>query len=146
MKKLVTVAAGVATAMSGAGFAAEFDNPTASLYYKLPFGGASHQRESSYGFAVNYDISAGSFGNRNPLHRTLIDFRFQNQQLQDMRFHGVTLLARDKQTNELNIGGTELSNEQAIALGAVVIGGVLCATETWICEDDDNPPPPAEPT
>ena len=141
MNKKTSLAAAIALALSGAGHA--FDNTTASIYYKLPFGGNAQQTIPSYGLNVSYDIEAGTFGNSKTLRPSLVDFRFQQQQLQDMKLNGVTLLARDKQTNELNVGGVELTTEQALVLGGVVIGGILCATENVICEDDDDTPPPA---
>lgn len=55
-----------------------------------------------------------------------------------MRFSGIPLLSRDQQTNELNVGGLELTDEQAIALGAVAAGTIMCLTETVICKDNNT--------
>ncbi len=148
MKKIATLAAGVTSALSGMSYGGGFDNANATLYYHLPFGGNSHETIPSVGFAVDYDVSAGTFGNVNPLRRSLVDFRFQKNQLQDMKLNGITLAVRDRETNELTIGGKEISTVTAVVVGGLVIGGVLCATENVICEDDDpkkkNNPPPAE--
>jgi hypothetical protein len=149
MKKIAALAAGVSTALSGISYGAGFEDATASLYYQLPFGGTQSQSLSSYGFAVDYDVSAGTFGNTNPLRRSLVDFRFQQNQLQEMKLNGVSLAVRDQNTNDLTIGGKEISNVTAAVVGGLLVAGILCVTENVICEDDDdrdddNPPPPPE--
>ena len=67
-----------------------------------------------------------------------MDIRFQQRQLQSMTLNGVPLAVRDKLTNELTIGGTELSIPATIALGAIALSGALCIAEEGICEDSDN--------
>jgi len=145
MKKLATLAVGVSTAFTGMSYGASYENTTAMLYYQLPFDGKKQLSNSSYGFALNYDVSAGTFSTKPPVQRTLVDFGFQKQQLQTMKLNGVTLVTRDKQTNQLNVGGAELGTTDMIILGGIVIGGVLCIAEEVICEDSDPaPPPPAD--
>lgn len=148
MNKFTAVAAGVSTALSGISYAAGFDGTTATMYYKLPLGGTQQQTVPSYGFAVDYDVSAGTFANANPIRRSLVDFRFQEKELQEMKLNGVSLAVRDKRTNELTIGGKEISNVTLAVVGGLVIAGGLCLAEEVLCEDDDpkkkNPPPPAD--
>ncbi len=143
MNKLAKLAVGIATALSGAGYAAGFDDATATFYYRLPLGGTTPQTESSYGFAMDYDVSAGPLGNTTPLRRSLVDLRFQRNQLQDLKLNGITFAVRDKRTNELTIGGKEIDNTTAAVVGGLLVAGVLCATENVICEDDDDKPAPA---
>lgn len=148
MKRIAILAAGVSTAITGVSFGGGFENTTATLYYQLPFGGSTHETIPSYGFNVGYDVSVGTFGNATTLHRSLADFRFQENQLQQMKINGITLAVRNRETNELTIGDMEIDNMTAAIVGGLLVGGILCVTENLICENDDGsssaPPPPAD--
>ncbi len=76
-----------------------------------------------------------------------MDFRFQDRQLQNVKLNGVTLLSRDPQTHQLNVGGTEISTTGMIVIGGLAAVGILCAAEKIICKNSSgatpNPPQPA---
>ncbi len=146
MNRKHLLAASIAAALSGPSLAAGFGDTSLNLYFKLPFGGSPSQTRESYGFAVQQRIAVDGPLSPRRLTRSLVDFRFQDRQLQNLKLNGVTLLARDRRSNELTLGGTEISTGTAVAIGALVVVGGLCITENIICEDSNPvpPPPPSE--
>lgn len=139
MRKSV-LAASLAACM-GAQAQEPVDLGAASMFYiSKPFGaGSSQDRQPSLGMRMSmHNDGRGLLDARS----SLVDMRFQQQGLQEMRLNGVSFMTRDKLTNELTIGGEEVSPEVLIG-GAIFLGvGVSCVTDNWPCEDNTPALPP----
>ena len=144
MKKHILTTA-ICSCLAGGAIASDLGSePSAMLYMHVPFGGETRQANTnSFGMRLDW-VNAGQGISTAQFNRPgLLDLRLQNNQLHDVRFSGIPLVSRDQQTNDLTLGGLELTTGQMIGLGVVIGGTVMCLTETEICEGDD-PPPPAE--
>ena len=145
MKKHILTTA-ICSCLAGGAIASDLGSePSAMLYMHVPFGGETRQANTnSFGMRLDW-VNAGQGISTAQFNRPgLLDLRLQNNQLHDVRFSGIPLVSRDQQTNELSLGGMELTTGQAIGLGVVVGGTIMCLTETEICENDDDPPGPSE--
>lgn len=142
MKKHILTAAICSCLASGAIANDLGAEPSAMLYMHVPFGGETRQANTnSFGMRLDW-VNAGQGISTAQFNRPgLFDLRLQNNQLHDVRFSGIPLVSRDQQTNDLTLGGLELTTGQAIGLGVVVGGTIMCLTETEICEGNDAPPP-----
>lgn len=138
MRRMTVLAASVAACM-GAQAEPQLDHGAAAMFYiSQPMGTVtSKQRQASYGLRMNYGIGPAAL-----MHPrgSLVDFRLQQGRVEEVKLNGVPFATRDQHTNELTIGGEEVSTGVLIG-GAVLLGvGVSCATDNWPCEDDSPPP------
>lgn len=143
MRRMTVLAASVAACM-GAQAQPQLDQGAAAMFYvSQPVGvSAGQQKQFSYGLRMNYGIGPAAL-----MHPrgSLVDFRLQQGRMEEVRLNGVPFATRDKLSNELTIGGKEVSDGVLIGAAVVLGVGISCATENWPCEDDDDaPPPPVE--
>ena len=144
MKIALTLALGLSLGLSGISCADGFGGTSATLYYQLPLGGATHH-QPSYGLALVNQARYDDLGSIQPLRQRLMDFRFQDRRLQNVKLNGVTLLSRDPQSHQLNVGGTEISTTGMLVIGGLATAGILCAAEKIICKNSSSPAPANNP-
>lgn len=143
-KKLTLLASAIAACMGVQAQDAADPGMMTMFYLNQPFGAEQrHQNDLSYGLRMGYGNDTRAL--LSP-RTSLLDVRLQGSAVQDVHLIGVPFAVRDPTTNDLTVGGKEISTGLAVGLGVLAGVGLSCATENWPCKDDDTyPAPPVEP-
>jgi len=112
-------------------------------YLKMPFGGASSQQDTTYGFSLAQTNSSVSGMNMFDSERPpLLNLQFKGDELDALKLNGLDVL--DKQVTYNADGTTTTSmgiNWKYVAAGVAVLGGIsyLCARNNWdnLCDEKE---------
>lgn len=145
--KLKILAAAVASALSmGAAAEGLYNDASLGLYFKQPLGATDRQSSlASYGMQLNYSAPTYSAsGLLSRPQRSLLDVRFQESQISQVKVNGLTVAHRNEADELVNsLDGGDSNTTLWWVGGALVFGAVACNQEWFgLCEDDSSYAPP----
>jgi hypothetical protein len=144
MKKLFMAGGALALAASGALSAAEPGTEMGAMsYVQIALDGGGMSRKPVFGMA----LARGEHRPAEPFDLMsaprMMDMRMSEGQVNEIWLNRLKFASRDKETGRLNAFG-DVDDASTWVVGGLAVFGILCVTETWICEDNSSSTPAPE--